>query len=138
MCDYTFLKIAPNPTEKVEMPTQYSASFAYQEVVNVHRDIDDIQKAESILQINKGNLASLTDIRSRLDQVKASQTDILNDESLMQDIYSSLRVYLTIPFDPFLSQLDQQIGALEQEVRALWDKYVSLKPSFLPGTPPKD
>jgi hypothetical protein len=37
MCDYTFPKIAPNSTEKVEMPTQYSGDFAYQEVVNVRR-----------------------------------------------------------------------------------------------------
>jgi hypothetical protein len=37
MCDYTFPKTAPNWTEKVKMPTQYSAGFAYQEVVNVHR-----------------------------------------------------------------------------------------------------
>jgi hypothetical protein len=39
MCDYTFPKIAPNSTEKVKMPTQYSAGFAYQEVVNVHREL---------------------------------------------------------------------------------------------------
>jgi hypothetical protein len=39
MCDYTFPKISLNLTEKVEMPTQYSASFAYQEVVNVRRAI---------------------------------------------------------------------------------------------------
>jgi hypothetical protein len=37
MCDYTFPKTAPNSTEKVKMPTQYSAGFAYQEVVNVRR-----------------------------------------------------------------------------------------------------
>jgi hypothetical protein len=37
MCDYTFSRIAPNSTEKVKMPTQYSAGFAYQEVINVRR-----------------------------------------------------------------------------------------------------
>jgi hypothetical protein len=37
MYDYTFLKSGPNSTEKVKMPTQYSAGFAYQEVVNVRR-----------------------------------------------------------------------------------------------------
>jgi hypothetical protein len=93
--------------------------------------IDDIQKAESILQINKGNLASLTDIMSRLDQFKTSQTDILNDESLVQDIYSGLRVYLTMPCEPVLSQLDQQKRALEQEVRGLWDKIRQLEAELL-------
>jgi hypothetical protein len=37
MCDYTFPKNAPNSTEKVKMPTRYSASFAYKEVINVRR-----------------------------------------------------------------------------------------------------
>jgi hypothetical protein len=37
MCDYTFPKIAPNSTERMKMPTQYSAGFAYQEVINVRR-----------------------------------------------------------------------------------------------------
>jgi hypothetical protein len=108
-----------------ELSTEQNLLKACQLAISDH--VDDIQKAKSILKINQDNLASLTGIRSRLDGVKASQNDIMNDQSLMQDIYSSLRIYLTIPLDPMLLQLDKQIEALGREIQTLWDRIHQLE-----------
>jgi hypothetical protein len=108
-----------------ELSTEQNLLKACQLAISDH--VDDIQKANSILKINKDNLASLTDIRSRLDQVKFSQNNIMNDESLIQETYSSLRVYLTIPLGPMLLQLGEQIDALGREIRTLWDKIRQLE-----------
>jgi hypothetical protein len=80
-----------------------------------------LSEGKEIIKANEDSLASLITIQSRLGDINLITQKEMKGEPSSKIIYAKLRDYSEKPVIRMTDLIDEQLGALREDVRALWD-----------------
>jgi hypothetical protein len=80
-----------------------------------------LSEGKEIIKANEDSLTSLITIQSRLGDINSITQKEMKEEPSSKVIYTKLRDYSEKPVIRMSDLIDEQLGALREDVRALWD-----------------